>query len=133
MRLHPANELVEPIICWNTALIAAKAVTAGQVIVKLNWNASGLPGLDDADWNSAGGVLFTENCATCHGERGLGVPNQGAPNLADSISLYGNDPESLTQTITYARYGVMPAWGQRLSEADVRAVSAYVHSLGGGE
>jgi len=27
----------------------------------------------------------------------------------------------------------MPAWGQRLSEADVRAVSVYVHALGGGE
>jgi cytochrome c oxidase cbb3-type subunit 3 len=53
--------------------------------------------------------------------------------LADAIWLYGGDSASLAQTITNARFGVMPAWGQRLSEEDVRAVSTYVHSLGGGE
>ena len=91
-----------------------------------------VPTLSDADWDSPGAVLFSDNCASCHGDRGLGDQDQGAPNLADAIWLYGGDPESLRQTITYSRFGVMPAWGQRLSEADVRAVSTYVHSLGGG-
>ena len=80
-----------------------------------------------------GAVLFEENCVACHGEGGLGDTDLGAPNLADAIWLYGGDTESLTETVTNARFGVMPAWGQRLSEADVRAVSIYVHSLGGGE
>lgn len=92
-----------------------------------------VPTLADADWDSAGGVLFTDNCASCHGDQGLGDRSLGAPNLADSIWLYGRDHDSLTATITNARFGVMPAWGQRLNEEDVRAVSAYVHSLGGGE
>ena len=92
-----------------------------------------VPTLPDADWQSPGGVLYTDNCASCHGEAGLGDRAQGAPNLADAIWLYGGDHESLVETITYARFGVMPAWGQRLSDADVRAVSTYVHSLGGGE
>lgn len=92
-----------------------------------------LPTMADADWNSAGGILFTDNCAACHGDRGLGERSLGAPNLADAIWLYGSDDESLTETIANARFGVMPAWGQRLSEEDVRAVSAYIHSLGGGE
>lgn len=92
-----------------------------------------IPTLPEADWDSPAGVLFTDNCASCHGEAGLGDRSQGAPNLADAIWLYGGDPHSLTQTITYSRFGVMPAWGQRLTEADVRAVSAYVHALGGGE
>jgi len=87
----------------------------------------------DADWDGAGGVLFADNCAACHGEKGLGDRALGAPNLADAIWLYGGDSESLTHTITYSRYGVMPAWGQRLSEEDVRAVATYVHALGGGE
>lgn len=89
--------------------------------------------LGDADWDSPGAVLYGDNCAACHGERGLGDRMMGAPNLADAIWLYGGDPVSLTETISNARLGVMPAWGQRLSEEDVRAVSAYVHSLGGGE
>lgn len=92
-----------------------------------------VPTLAEADWDSAGGVLFADNCAACHGDLGLGDRSQGAPNLADAIWLYGGDSESLTQTIAKARFGVMPAWGQRLSEEDVRAVSTYVHSLGGGE
>ncbi len=92
-----------------------------------------LPTLADADWDSAGGVLFTDNCAACHGDQGLGDRSLGAPNLADAIWLYGSDDESLTETIANARFGVMPAWGQRLTEEDVRAVSAYVHALGGGE
>ena len=92
-----------------------------------------IPSLSNADWDSEGGVLFSDNCASCHGERGLGDRDLGAPNLADAIWLYGGDPESLTETITDSRFGVMPAWGQRLTEADVRAVSAFVHSLGGGE
>lgn len=89
--------------------------------------------LNDADPDSEGAVLFADNCASCHGDTGLGDRDLGAPNLVDAIWLYGSDQDSLTETITNARFGVMPAWGQRLSEADVRAVSAYVHSLGGGE
>ncbi len=80
-----------------------------------------------------GAQLFEENCASCHGEAGLGDTDLGAPNLADAIWLYGGDTESITETVTHSRFGVMPAWGQRLSEADVRAVSVYVHALGGGQ
>ncbi len=80
-----------------------------------------------------GAALFEENCAACHGENGMGDKVQGAPNLTDAIWLYGGDFNTLVETITYARFGVMPAWGQRLSEADVKAVALYVHQLGGGE
>lgn len=81
----------------------------------------------------SGATLFADNCASCHGDKGTGDREQGAPNLADAIWLYGGDHHSLVETITNARFGVMPAWGQRLTEADVRAVSTYVHALGGGE
>ena len=89
--------------------------------------------LPDATETHAGAALFADNCASCHGETGTGDATQGAPNLADAIWLYGGDRDAVIATITGARFGVMPAWGQRLSEADVRAVAAYVHSLGGGE
>ncbi len=87
----------------------------------------------DAALAAEGATVFADNCAACHGEDARGDQNIGAPNLADAIWLYGSDRQSLTTTVTNARFGVMPAWGQRLSEADVRAVSAYVHALGGGE
>jgi cytochrome c oxidase cbb3-type subunit 3 len=81
----------------------------------------------------SGATLFAENCASCHGEAGQGDREQGAPNLTDAIWLYGGDREAIRHSIANARFGVMPAWGQRLGEEDVRAVSIYVHSLGGGE
>ena len=80
-----------------------------------------------------GETLYAENCAACHGENGMGNQDMGAPNLTDAIWLYGGDYDTLVETITYSRFGVMPPWGPRLSEADVKAVALYVHQLGGGE
>ncbi len=87
----------------------------------------------DAALAEAGAVVFADNCSVCHGEAALGDRTMGAPNLADAIWLYGGDRETLRYTVEFSRFGVMPPWGPRLKEADIRAVSAYVHSLGGGE
>ncbi len=83
--------------------------------------------------NAKGAALFAVNCAVCHGPEGKGNRQFGAPNLTDGIWLYGGDAETLTETITNARAGVMPAWGQSLKPATVKMLAAYVHSLGGGE
>ena len=66
-------------------------------------------------------------------EDGTGDRTQGAPNLADAVWLYGSDPQTIRRMVQEGPYGVMPAWSSRLSEADIRAVAAYVHGLGGGE
>jgi cytochrome c oxidase cbb3-type subunit 3 len=87
----------------------------------------------DAMLAGAGEQIFIEQCSACHMEDGTGDEFQGAPNLTDAIWLYGGDAETLTETVTYSRFGIMPAWGMRLSEAEVRAAAAYVHQLGGGE
>jgi cytochrome c oxidase cbb3-type subunit III len=87
----------------------------------------------DAAAAEAGTVLYADNCSSCHAEDGTGDRTQGAPNLTDAIWLYGGSVEALTHTVRYARYGVMPGWTARLSEADIRAVAVYVHGLGGGE
>jgi len=80
-----------------------------------------------------GRALFAANCAACHGADAKGNRSLGAPDLTDAIWLYGGDRETLTATITNARAGVMPAWGRRLDPATVNMLTAYVHSLGGGE
>lgn len=87
----------------------------------------------DAAQVDSGQAVYMDNCAACHGDKGLGDREQGAPNLADAIWLYGGDHDTIVQTVTYSRYGVMPSWTDRLTEAEIRAVSAYVHQLGGGE
>ena len=82
---------------------------------------------------AAGAVVYEDNCAACHGETGDGDITQGAPSLADAIWLYGGDYYTMLETVTDSRFGVMPAWSGRLSEAQIRAVTIYVHQLGGGE
>ncbi|MBN2740201.1 MAG: cytochrome-c oxidase, cbb3-type subunit III [Rhodobacteraceae bacterium] len=88
---------------------------------------------NDANLAAAGETVFMDNCSACHAEDGTGDQAQGAPNLTDAIWLYGGDVDTITYTVTNARYGVMPNWNERLSEADIRAVASYVHSLGGGQ
>jgi len=92
-----------------------------------------LSGLDhDEAAAAAQAEAFIDNCSACHGEDGKGMRDQGAPNLTDGIWLYGGEG-AIEHTIRYSRYGVMPAFSNRLSEADIRKVSVYVHALGGGE
>lgn len=80
-----------------------------------------------------GSEVFADNCAACHGEDGKGDRSQGAPNLADAIWLWGGDQETIEATVRYSRFGQMPPWTGRLSEAEIRQVAVYVHGLGGGE
>jgi cytochrome c oxidase cbb3-type subunit III len=87
-----------------------------------------------------GVTLFADNCAACHGDDAKGNRDMGAPNLTDAIWLYGGDRETITTSVSTARFGVMPAWGfapegskARLSEDQLRALAFYVHGLGGGE
>lgn len=87
----------------------------------------------DAAQVEAGSVVFADNCAACHGEDGGGDRDQGAPRLNNAVWLYGGDYDTLIETVTYSRFGVMPAWAGRLSEEEIRAAAIYVHQLGGGE
>ncbi|WP_210530012.1 cytochrome-c oxidase, cbb3-type subunit III [Rubellimicrobium arenae] len=93
----------------------------------------------DAALAEKGAQVFADNCTGCHGEDGHGMREVGAPNLTDAVWLYGGTPEKLKETVTYARFGIMPAWSEQfrpangLSQAEINAVAAYVHGLGGGE
>ncbi len=87
----------------------------------------------DAALAAEGQTIFADNCAACHGEDGTGDITLGAPNLADAIWLYGEGLENVIAQVTAPRHGVMPAWGGRLGETNVKELAVYIHSLGGGE
>ena len=80
-----------------------------------------------------GAVLFADNCAACHGAAGEGNREFGAPALNNQIWLYGGDKASIVASITAARAGHMPAWGERLDPVALKQLTVFVHSLGGGE
>lgn len=87
----------------------------------------------DAALAAAGATIYADNCAACHMEDGSGDRTQGAPRLTDAIWLYGGSREKIIETVTKARFGVMPDWNERLTEDEIRAVAFYVHGRGGGE
>lgn len=93
----------------------------------------------DAAMAAKGSELFYDNCAACHGDNGEGMIDLGAPNLSDAIWLYGGDADTIYTSIYNARFGVMPAWSEEyrsaggLSTAEINAVAAYVHQLGGAQ
>ena len=60
----------------------------------------------DGEAIAMGGRIFMNRCATCHGSDARGGP--GYPNLTDGDWLYGGAPETIVQTITNGRNGVMP-------------------------
>lgn len=83
--------------------------------------------------SAAGAALYETNCASCHGPDGRGMREFGAPNLADAIWLFGGTKDKVVRQISQPRMGVMPSWGNRLDPVTIKMLSAYVHSLGGGE
>jgi len=82
------------------------------------------------EWVAAGKIRFEAVCAACHGPEGRGNPALGAPNLFDSAWNYGGNIESVVATVRDGRSGVMPAWRARLSEDEVRLITAWVVAQG---
>jgi len=83
--------------------------------------------------NAVGAQIYADNCVVCHGPSGGGDRAQGAPRLNDAIWLYGSSREEITRQILAPRMGMMPEWTHRLDPVTIKMLSAYVHSLGGGE
>lgn len=82
---------------------------------------------------SSGAKIFAENCVACHGDKGEGKREVGAPNLRSAVNLYGTSKDAIVAQISLPRQGVMPSWSARLDAATIKSVAIYVHSLGGGE
>ncbi len=80
-----------------------------------------------------GQKLYAEQCAACHGADGKGLKEFGSPNLTDAIWLYGGTKPAIVESIRTGRGGVMPAWVGRLDPVTLKALTVYVHSLGGGK
>jgi cytochrome c oxidase cbb3-type subunit 3 len=80
-----------------------------------------------------GQKVFADQCASCHGPDGKGKQDQGAPNLADEIWLYGGSKQAIAESIRTGRSGMMPAWIGRLDPVTLKSLAVYVHSLGGGK
>ena len=79
-----------------------------------------------------GSRLFANNCSTCHGSDARG--GDGYPNLTDGDWIWGGEPATIVQTITYGRIAVMPPLGAAVGgEEGVKQLAQYVLRLSGRE
>jgi len=76
-----------------------------------------------------GATVFKAHCIACHGADAKGNSALGAPNLVDEYWMYGGDKESITDTLVNGRAGWMPAWSNRLTDAQIKILSLYVAGL----
>jgi len=104
--------------------------TNAQLTALVN-HVRSLSGLEKGD--TQGAQVFAENCSVCHGSNGQGDRSIGAPRLNDAVWLRGSSAQAIRSQILKPKMGAMPAWSKRLDPVTVKMLTAYVHSLGGGE
>jgi cytochrome c oxidase cbb3-type subunit 3 len=68
-------------------------------------------------------------CAACHGPDGKGNPAVGAPNLTDDIWLHGFGEAAIVAMINNGKVNPMPAQADKLTDAQVNVLTAYVWGL----
>lgn len=125
---HDATRLSQmPAFGRLGALDRAQVADMAQYVLGL----SGSP--HDATAAERAAPLYEQNCVSCHGEKGEGNKEVGAPNLTDQVWLYGGSAAAIRETIHASRAGVMPVFGGRLDDDTIRKLVVYVRGLGGGE
>ena len=70
----------------------------------------------------AGRDVYTEHCATCHGER------LNATGAAPDLKLLGADQRGRFDAIVRDGKGQMPAWDGMITDEQIDQVWAYVRS-----
>lgn len=78
----------------------------------------------DGSSNHPGKPAYDQYCVACHGIDGAGNPLLGAPRISDDIWLYGGDLETIKATLREGRFGVMPAFNERLDDLQIKLLVA---------
>ena len=113
------------------ALGLQKAIDPGEIrdVMAFMRSLSAITGGADADAIARGERIFQDKgvCYDCHGRDGTGSTDYGAPNLADGEWIYGGGEEQVYSSIYDGRHGQCPAYIGKLTFAEIRALSVYIH------
>ena len=131
----------ESVVLSSSSAPAAQAGAPGAVPAAAAGMSSGsAPAGSAAAANGAGASVFSQNCSSCHGAQGQGVPGSfpplagndvvtGDPNKVIGIVLNGLHGSINVKGQTYN--GQMPPWKGTLSNADIANVISYIRSSWG--
>jgi len=118
---------------WEKALDDAQIAAAVSLITR--WEevpAGAIPASDSPlpvtqESLVLGAQLFSTSCSRCHGPEGQG--SQRAPALNVRSFLTSRTDLAIQQIVTLGVSGTaMPAWGDRLTDAEIQAIVGFVRS-----
>lgn len=146
-----------PVLADDNWLYGGKVETIAQTIIngrQGSMPAKGGQQMTDAEINELATAiskaqptstpLFMEKgCFACHGPDGKGMEALGSADLTDQIWRFGNGSVAdVRYTITHGvndpssaqtRNAVMPSFGTKMTDTDIKKLAVYVHQLGGGQ
>ena len=105
---------------WEAVIGGQGVEQVADFVLSLKAGNAGSPA------NAEGGALFQQYCSACHGPTGSGQAMLGAPALNDETWLYGSDRAQVILSIAQGRNGVMPAFGSRLDDTQIRLLAAWL-------
>lgn len=84
---------------------------------------------------AAGGLVYVNNCSSCHQPDGSGIPN-AIPNLAGNHAVAAESPDNVISAVLGGlpgedSYGKMPSFADKLDDRQVADVVNYVRSSWG--
>ena len=92
-----------------------------------------MPGVVSAQEKRGATTVFKSKCATCHGKDGRAktfkAKFNGARNLADSSWQESVTDERIFNSIANGRGRKMPAFGEKLSQAEIESLVAHVRGF----
>jgi cytochrome c oxidase cbb3-type subunit III len=84
---------------------------------------------DQNSWSMSQGeqLYFAFNCVGCHAHGGGGM----GPALMDAKWIYGSEPQQIYGSIVYGRPNGMPSFHEKIPDAQVWQIVAYIRSMSG--
>ncbi|MGF1777141.1 c-type cytochrome [Vibrio nomapromontoriensis] len=107
---------------WVDAINPDDIAKISYYLASLNQRHTDVPAVKVA----LGKGLFTQYCASCHGDGSVANSQLGVPDLSDHVWLHGGSIEEIQHTIRNGLNNVMPAFGQQLSQDEILAIGAYM-------
>ena len=121
-------------LIWLLTGVGAAAILLWQVFAPRQVEHPVIAGLPD------GRALYQAHCAVCHGPTGKGdgpgmkVVRQPVQDFTDAAAMVRRDDRFLAEIIKkggsqFGRSNAMPAWGMKLSDAEIRALVDHIRTL----
>ncbi len=121
----PTSAQLEPAAAVFSA--AAQPAVPGTAAT-IGKSAPKHPAIAEETWTMAeamerGKKVYADNCAACHMPDGKGNPAMGVKAIAGGA--IANGPLAAHIALVLHGKGIMPAWGEQLSDADLAAVITF--------